>query len=193
MSSPSELVSRLSNKFLWKSGIDLIKYEVPRSRRSHTKFLPFCAHRKIHRARRHDCEESNNRRWEPDTNKLPRFLTRDQQRPEFKFQIPIARSLLPSILCNVSKYVKEIRKSNECSIHFKPWKTKRRRLYLKTHFVPRRKHFSSRFYKNQSVYVVWGRSHSFFSDKYQTCKHSVGRAYDCWMLNLLVHHVTSGL
>jgi hypothetical protein len=31
------------------------------------------------------------------------------------------------------------------------------------------------------------------SDKYKTHKYSVGRAYSCWMLNLLVHHVTSRL
>jgi len=32
-----------------------------------------------------------------------------------------------------------------------------------------------------------------FSDKYKTHKYSVGRAYNCWMLNLVVHHVTSRL
>jgi len=33
----------------------------------------------------------------------------------------------------------------------------------------------------------------FFSDKNKTHQYSVGRAYNCWMLNLLVHHVTSRL
>jgi hypothetical protein len=33
----------------------------------------------------------------------------------------------------------------------------------------------------------------FFSDKYETHKYIVGRAYSCWMLNLLVHHITSRL
>jgi hypothetical protein len=56
-------------------------------------------------------------------------------------------------------------------------KTKRRLLYLNAQFVPRSKHFSPRLY----------------SDKYKTYKYSVGRAYYCWMLNLLVHHVTSEL
>jgi len=32
-----------------------------------------------------------------------------------------------------------------------------------------------------------------FSDKYKTHKYSVGRACSCWMLNRLVHHVTSRL
>ena len=48
-------------------------------------------------------------------------------------------------------------------------------------------------YKNQSVYAVSGTSRYLFSDKYKTRKYSVGRAYNCWMLNLLVHHVTSRL
>jgi len=46
-------------------------------------------------------------------------------------------------------------------------------------------------YKNQSVYDVSGTSRCLFSDKYKTHQESVGRAYSCWMLNLLVHHVTS--
>jgi len=32
-----------------------------------------------------------------------------------------------------------------------------------------------------------------FSDKCKTHKYGVGRAYSCWMLNLLVHHVTGRL
>jgi hypothetical protein len=48
-------------------------------------------------------------------------------------------------------------------------------------------------YKNQSVYAVSGASGCLFSDKYKTRKYSVGRAYGCWMLCLLVHHVTSRL
>ena len=48
-------------------------------------------------------------------------------------------------------------------------------------------------YKNQSVYAVSGTSRCLFSDVYKTRKYSVGRAYSCWMLNLLVHHVTGRL
>jgi len=70
---------------------------------------------------------------------------------------------------------------------FIPLKAKRRLLYLKTQYVPRSKHFLSR-YKNQSVYAVSGTSRCLFSDKYKTHKYSVGG-----MLNLLVHHVTSRL
>jgi len=37
-----------------------------------------------------------------------------------------------------------------------PLKTKRRRLYLKTQFVPRSEHFTFQLgYKNRSVYVKW--------------------------------------
>jgi len=38
--------------------------------------------------------------------------------------------------------------------------------------------------------VLSGTSRCLFWDKYKTHKYSVGRAYNCWMLNLLVHHVT---
>ena len=48
-------------------------------------------------------------------------------------------------------------------------------------------------YKNQSVYAISGTSGCLFSAKYKTHKYSVGRAYSCWILNLLVHHVTSKL
>ena len=44
---------------------------------------------------------------------------------------------------------------------FNPIKTKRRPLYLKTQFVPRCKHFSSRL-QNQSVYDVSGTSRCLF-------------------------------
>ena len=48
-------------------------------------------------------------------------------------------------------------------------------------------------YKNQSVYAVSGTNRCLFSGKYKTHKYSVGRAYSCWMLNLLVHHVNCRL
>ena len=48
---------------------------------------------------------------------------------------------------------------------------------------------SHRGYENQSVYGVSGTSRCLFSDKYKAHKYSVGRAYSCWMLNLLVHHI----
>ena len=67
-----------------------------------------------------------------------------------------------------------------CS-HINPLNTKRRLLYLKTQFVPRSKHFSSRL--NQSAYAVSGTSRCLFPDKYKIHKYSVGRAYSCWMLN----------
>ena len=47
-------------------------------------------------------------------------------------------------------------------------------------------------YKNQSVYGVSGTNCCLFWDKYKTHKYSVGREYS-WMLNLLVHHITSML
>ena len=50
---------------------------------------------------------------------------------------------------------------------FNPLKTKRKLIYLKTQFVPRSEHFSSRL-KNQSVYAVSGTSRCLFSDKYKT-------------------------
>ena len=59
-----------------------------------------------------------------------------------------------------------------------PLKTKRRLFYLKTHFVPRSKHFQLG-YKNQPVYDISGTSRCLFSDKYKTRKYSVGRAYSC--------------
>jgi hypothetical protein len=42
------------------------------------------------------------------------------------------------------------------------------------------------------MYGVRGTCRCLFSDKYKTLKYSVDRAYCCWMLNLLVHHVTVG-
>jgi len=46
---------------------------------------------------------------------------------------------------------------------------------------------------NQSVYAVSDTSRCLFSDKYKTRKCRVDRAYNCWMLHLMVHHVTSRL
>ena len=48
-------------------------------------------------------------------------------------------------------------------------------------------------YKNQSVYAVSDTSRCLFSDKYKTHKYSVGRAYSCWMLNLLVQYIIGRL
>ena len=55
-------------------------------------------------------------------------------------------------------------------------KMKRRRFYLKTQFVPRSKHFISVI--NPISYILWGRSHCLFPDKYRTHKYSVGRKYN---------------
>ena len=74
-----------------------------------------------------------------------------------------------------SQAVKVINKVN-------PLNTKCRLLYLKTQFIPRSKHFSSR-YKNQSVYDVSGTNRCLFLDKHKTHKYSVGGACSCWMLN----------
>jgi hypothetical protein len=38
-------------------------------------------------------------------------------------------------------------------------------------------------YKNKSVYAVSDKSRCLFSEKYETHKYIVGRAYNCWMLN----------
>jgi hypothetical protein len=51
-------------------------------------------------------------------------------------------------------------------------KTKLRLLYLKIQSVPCSKHFHLG-YKNQSLYVIWGKSRFLFWDKYKTCKYSV--------------------
>ena len=64
---------------------------------------------------------------------------------------------------------------SEMDVDLNPLNTKRRLLYLKTHFVPRSKHFSSRLY---TVYAVSGTSRCLFSDKYKTHKYSVGRTYN---------------
>ena len=73
-----------------------------------------------------------------------------------------------------------------------PLITKSRLLYLTTQFVPRSKHFSSRLYKPISLCSM-GQKSLFFSNKYKIRKYSVGRAYNCWTLKLLEHHVTSRL
>ena len=60
-----------------------------------------------------------------------------------------------------------ITQKKECSIRKKvklrnpdinPLNTKRRLLYLKTQFVPRSKHFSSRLYKPISLCCKWHKS-----------------------------------
>jgi len=74
--------------------------------------------------------------------------------------------------------------------HINLLKTKRRPLYLKP--SPYRAVNTFHLgYRNQPVYAVSGTIRCLFSDKYKTHKYCVGRAYSCWMLNLLVHHVTS--
>ena len=84
------------------------------------------------------------------------------------------------------------RRNNELEGRINHLKAKHRLLCLKTQIVPRSKHFYLD-YKNQSVYAVSGTSRCLFSDKYKTDKYSVVRKYNYGMLNLLVHHVTSGL
>ena len=61
---------------------------------------------------------------------------------------------------------------SSCQIIINPLSTERRLLYLKTQFVPRSKHFSSRL-QNQSVYAVSCTSRCLFSDKYKTHKYSM--------------------
>ena len=72
-------------------------------------------------------------------------------------------------------------------------KTKRRLLYLKRPSPDRAVNTFHLGYKNQSVYAVSDTSRCLFSDKHKTRKYSVDRAYSCWMLNWLMHHVTSRL
>jgi len=75
-------------------------------------------------------------------------------------------------------------------LSFNPLKMKHGLLYLKAQSYGAVNTFHLG-YKNQSAYGVSGTSHCLFSDKYKTHKYSVGRVYNCWMLKLLVHHVTS--
>ena len=74
--------------------------------------------------------------------------------------------------------------ANNCLIN--TLKMKLRVLYLKTQFVPRSKCFSSR-YENQSVCVIWGRSHCLFWEKYKTRKYSeayckILECQTCWCI-----------
>ena len=73
----------------------------------------------------------------------------------------------------IQKYVsrQEIFVTVSC-VTVNPLNTKHRLLYLKTQFILRSFHLG---YKNQSVCIVWGKSHHLFSDKYKTHKYSVGR------------------
>ena len=63
-------------------------------------------------------------------------------------------------------------------LHPKSLKTNGGLLYLKTQFVPRSEHFSSRLQKPISLRLS-GKSRCLFSDKYKTYKYSVGRTYNC--------------
>jgi hypothetical protein len=67
-------------------------------------------------------------------------------------------------------------------VDFNHLKTKRRMFYLKTHPYRAANTFHLG-YTNQSFYSVSGTSRCLFSDKNKTHKYSVGRAYNCWMLN----------
>jgi len=46
---------------------------------------------------------------------------------------------------------------------------------------------------DQSVNAVRGTSGCLFTDKYRAGKCNVGWDFNSWMLNLLVHHLTSWL
>ena len=63
-------------------------------------------------------------------------------------------------------------------LQFNPLNTKRRLLYLKTQFVPRSKHFVSVIKTNQIMIQV-----AQVAVRYKTHKYSVGRTYNCWMVN----------
>ena len=92
---------------------------------------------------------------------------------KFEIYCP-ARVLQFAKMCNFQGCILQV----FTAVLFNPLETKRRVLYLKTQFVPRSKHFSSR-YKNESVYAVSGTSRCLFSDKYKTHKYSLDRAYNC--------------
>ena len=76
-------------------------------------------------------------------------------------------------------------------LRINPLNTKRRPLYLKTQFVPRRPlYVKTQFVPRRPLYLktqfvprrlLYLKTQ--FVDKYKTHKYSVGRAYNCWMLN----------
>jgi hypothetical protein len=91
------------------------------------------------------------------------------------------RALLGEYLCVEYVYYGVCIHENSKIFSFNHLKTKSRPLYLKTHSVPRCKHFSSRLQKPIS-YGVSGTSCCLFSDKYKKHKYSVGIAYSCLTL-----------
>jgi hypothetical protein len=67
---------------------------------------------------------------------------------------------------------------NSCTKSINYLNTKRRLLYLNSQSVPRSKHFRLGY-----ISLWCDTSRWLFSNKYKTHKYSLGRAYNCWMLN----------
>jgi hypothetical protein len=80
---------------------------------------------------------------------------------------------------------------NNIRININLLKTNSRFLCLKIQFVPRSKHFISVIKTSQ--FKLYGTEVAVCSQINRKHKYSVDRKYNCWMLNLLVHHITSKL